>query len=204
MSGPIHAAGRFTPGKEPAAHWRGGEVGSEQVWVCEKRISSCREWNPSPSRSQVPTAPSGPLLWWLYDVFHLSFIVLLSFLSLSLYLSFSFSTRFIPLYISFAFHCMSFLFFLICCIFILSMHFIFSYLSLFYLLCLVYLVPFFVGWWFRDATTFVSTTPAWRNFAVFLLIILRVSFVCYVCCPMWTGCAAHVVRVRDVYLSRRH
>jgi hypothetical protein len=51
--------------------------------------------------------------------------------------------------------------------------------SLFYLLCLaVYLVPFLVGWWCTDVTTFVSTTPAWRNTAVFLLIILRVSFVC--------------------------
>jgi hypothetical protein len=81
-----------------------------------------------------------------------------------------------------------------------SLQFIFSCLSLFYLLCLaVYLVPVFVGWWCTDATTFVSTTPAWRNFAVFLLIILYVSFafllhvlssvnwLCCTCCS-YQGC----------------
>lgn len=117
---------------------------------------------------------------------------------ITLYISFSFSNPFIPWYIFFAFQFISFLFFLLRCIFLMSLQFIFSCLSLLCLLCFsVYLVPFFVGWWCVDATTAVSTAPAWRNFSLsYWLLYLLALYFCYVC-SMWTGSAAHV-HVRDV------
>jgi hypothetical protein len=175
---------QFTP---PAALHLGKNplpIEEEARWAQSRsgcvRRESLPAGNGTPAHSLVMyllPPPSGPLLWWFYDVFYLSFIVLLSFLSLPLYLSFSFSPPFILLCISFrvSLYVLSFLPPLLYLYSILAIYFFLSVSVLPFLPC--YLVSFFVGWWCTDATTFVSTTPAWRNFAAFLLIILRVSFI---------------------------